>query len=274
MASPDYHFVENESCTLRYWSQGTGPLIFFIPGGNGHGSQFNNIISFLSSKYTCATYDRRGMAGSPTTSPNILSPPQQARDVVAIIKALSFSKAIIFGNSLGGILSFQVAIDHPEICDHVIAHEAPTILILPDSSERFDRTLLLLSLYKEGGLVAAGAAFGSIFVGFDAPDLAAPLPPAPENTKNFFEKEFLIGSTYNPDWRKIVRNGVSVGVLAGERSKDAFYARTTIEQADLLGCLRWVVPGHHAAHEVETKYFAPKLVGFIEALEKKRAEKA
>jgi hypothetical protein len=69
---------------------------------------------------------------------------------------------------------------------------------------------------------------------------------------------------YNTDLRKIVRNQVSVGVLARKRSEDAFYARSTLEQAEILGCPRLVVPGHHAGFEAE---FAPALQEMIETLE-------
>jgi pimeloyl-ACP methyl ester carboxylesterase len=39
---------------------------------------------------------------------------KQARDIAAVIKALGFEKAILFGSSLGGIIGFQFAVDFPE----------------------------------------------------------------------------------------------------------------------------------------------------------------
>jgi hypothetical protein len=56
--NPTYAMVDNEGCDLHYWYQGSGPLIIFIPGGNGIGRQYN-IIEALSNRYTCATFDRR-----------------------------------------------------------------------------------------------------------------------------------------------------------------------------------------------------------------------
>lgn len=35
--NPTKATVHNEDCDLHYWHQGSGPLIVFIPGGNGHG---------------------------------------------------------------------------------------------------------------------------------------------------------------------------------------------------------------------------------------------
>lgn len=270
-STPTYASVENEGCNLHYWYQGSGPLLFFIPGGSGHGSQYNNIMAILSTSYTCCTFDRRGMSSSTLDGPKKpLSPPQQARDMVAIINALGFKKALVFGNSLGGTLGFQLAIDHPEIIDHLICHEAPTIMILPDSTERFERIFVLLQIYRESGLGAAFQAYLPNFKGFNDPGLAQPTPAPPENMVNFLENDFVIGSMYNPDWRKIVRNNVSVGVLAGKRSEDAFYARATLEQEAILGCQRMVVPGHHAGFDVEAEEFAPALREMIERLERGR----
>lgn len=123
--------VQNEGCTLHYWSQGAGPkLILFVPGGNGHGRQFNNIMSFLTSssssspqfsrgntdqQFTCATFDRRQMSSSsrfvnPDDSPpKKLSPYQQARDIRAVVLALGFTKVYcLFGSSSGGIFWISI----------------------------------------------------------------------------------------------------------------------------------------------------------------------
>ena len=163
-ASPTYAFVDNEGCKLHYWHQGSGPLLFFIPGGSGHGSQYNNIMDILSARYTCATFDRSGVSSSILEEPaRPLSPPQQARDIFAVINALGFKKAMVFGNSLGGVLGFQLAIDHPEIVDHLICHEAPSIMLLPDSSERFERILTLQRIAQKEGLQAAFEAYIPVF---------------------------------------------------------------------------------------------------------------
>ncbi|KAF4633147.1 hypothetical protein G7Y89_g4967 [Cudoniella acicularis] len=263
--NPTHAFLTTENCKLHYWYLGSGPLFIFIPGGGGHGSQYNAIMTHLSSSYTCCTFDRRGMSSSvllpnqtsssdsqPTTL--IFSPPQQARDIAAIINTLSLTlfsdsrapKATIFASSLGGLLGFQLAIDHPHLITHLICHEASSPMLLPDSSEHRSYIRIL-----SGGRDDA------------------PASPPVENLMKFFENEFLIASTYNPDWRKIVRNGVNVVVLAGEKSEeeDSWLAKGTVEQQQVLGCERWVVPGHHAGFEVEAEKFALALKEVIERLE-------
>jgi len=71
-------------------------------------------------------------------------------------------------------------------------------------------------------------------------------------------------------WRKVISSGVTVGIMAGERSGDAFYVKGTIEQARILGCERIVSKGHHLAHEVEPEDF---MVGFLEMIRRLKAKK-
>jgi pimeloyl-ACP methyl ester carboxylesterase len=268
--NPTYDTVHNEGCDLHYWYQGIGPLIVFIPGGNGHGRQFNALMAALSAQYTCATFDRRQMSASQVKVNKILSPPQQARDALAVIKALGFEKAIVFGSSLGGIIAFQLAIDYSEVVDHLICHEAPTSLLLPNASELWEWLLSLYEIYKTSGTSAAFVEFEKKFIGFGEDGVPATTSPEPENGVNFWENEFLIAGTYVPDLRRLVERKVSVGLMTAIRSRDAFYARTTLEQEKILGCLRAAVPGHHQGFEVETAEFAPAMLEMLGELESRR----
>ncbi|KAK3901103.1 Alpha/Beta hydrolase protein, partial [Staphylotrichum tortipilum] len=116
--------VHNEGCDLHYWHVGSGPLITFIPGGNGHGRQFFPLMAAFSNRFTCATFDRRQMSASQVPVNKRLSPPQKARDIRAVIAALGFDKATLFGSSSGGIFALQFAHDFPSMVEHVVAHEA------------------------------------------------------------------------------------------------------------------------------------------------------
>jgi len=278
--NPTYATVENEDCNLHYYYQGTGPLITFIPGGNGHSRQFNNIITLLSPSYTCMTFDRRQMSSSKAKTNKTFSHIQKARDVKVLISTMGYKTSIIFGSSLGGIIGFQFAIDFPEMVEHLICHEAPTLMLLPDATAVYEFLRKCWELSKTY-IPAAQKEFDTKFIGFGEPGVPATSGQGAENEVNFWENEFLVVSMYTPDLRKLVLNGTSVGVMAGERSRDAWYARTTIEQEKIinnhpqtpkLGCLRMVVPGHHQGFEVETEAFAPYFVEMIETLEKRREE--
>ncbi|KAI6784326.1 uncharacterized protein J7T54_006371 [Emericellopsis cladophorae] len=233
--NPTIAIVHNEGCDLHYWHQGQGPLLLFVPGGNGHGRQFNAIMAGLMSKFTCATFDRRQMSASQVKVNKRLSPPQQARDIRAIIKALGFHKAIIFGSSSGGIFGFQFAHDFPEMVDHLISHEAGITCFLPDATETYEQLFHLNRVFETEGLEAAAAQFATLLVGYDAEGIPKTVPPEPENVRNFWENEMPSLLGYTPNLLRIKENKTSVGVMRGALCKDAFYARAIEEQAKVLG---------------------------------------
>lgn len=269
--NPANAIVHNEGCDLRYWYQGTGPLITFIPGGNGHGRQFNNMLAALSDKFTCVTFDRRQMSASTVKVNKKLNPPQQARDIRAIIQALGFDKSILFGSSSGGIFAFQFAHDFPEMVDHLIAHEAPTVSLLPEASEVFEWFLHLMEVYETQGLEQAASEFGAKLIGYGDEGIPKTVPPEPENARNFWDNEFPILLGYVPNLWRLKENKTSIGVMRAVRSKEAFFARTPVEQAKILDCPMFVVPGHHQGFEVETEEFLPFFLNMLDTLEKKRS---
>ena len=271
MATLTPSIIHNEGCDLHYWHTGSGPLITFIPGGNGHGRQFFPLMAALADRFTCATFDRRQMSASQVPVNKRLSPPQQARDVRAVITALGFNKSIIFGSSSGGIFALQFAHDFPGMVEHVVSHEAPTTILLPEASEVTDWMVHLLEVRDEKGWEAAGEEFGTQLIGYDDEGIPKTVPPEEGNPRNFWENEFEVLVGYLPNLWRVVENGTSVGVMRGVRCKEAFYARAVEEQAKVLGCPKMVVPGHHQGFEVETEAFLPCLLEMLETLERKRA---
>ncbi|KAK0733065.1 Alpha/Beta hydrolase protein [Lasiosphaeria miniovina] len=262
--------VHNEGCDLHCWHQGNGPLITFVPGGNGHGLQFFPLMAALSDRFTVATFDRRQMSASQTAVNKRLNPPQQARDIRAVITALSFNKAIVFGSSSGGMFALQFAHDFPGMVEHVIAHEAPTITLLPDSSEILEWFLHLMQVYDARGLEQAAAEFRERLNGYDDEGVPAVAAPDPRNREVFWADEFPVLLGWVPNLWRLIENKTSVGVMRGARTGDAFFARTVDEQAKILGCPKMLVPGHHQGFEVETHAFVPYLLDMLDLLEKRR----
>ncbi|WDK19429.1 acetyltransferase/esterase [Colletotrichum graminicola] len=268
---PTMSILSNEGCDIHYWYQGQGPLILFVPGGNGHGRQYNPIITALSDRYTCATFDRRQMSASKAKVNKRLNPPQQARDICAIVKALGFDKTILFGSSGGGILSFQFAIDFPHMVDHIIAHEAPTFTLLPNASEVFEFLYDCLELYENSGLQAAQTQFASKLIGYSDEGVPSTVSPEPSNPVNFWENEFAILLGYLPSLYRIKENNTSIGLMRGTRSRDAWYAQAVDEQEKILECPRLDVPGAHEGFQVELEAFLPYFLRLLELLEEKRS---
>ncbi|KAF6840993.1 alpha/beta hydrolase fold-containing protein (acetyltransferase/esterase) [Colletotrichum musicola] len=272
--NPTRSTVNNEDCDLHYWHQGNGPLIVFIPGGNGHGRQYNPIIAALSDKYTCATFDRRQMSASQVKVNKRMSPPQQARDVRAVIQVLGFDRAIVFGSSAGGMIAFQFALDFPHMVVHLICHEAPTYSLLPNATEVWEFVYRCQELYELGGMEAANPPFAATLLGYDDEGVPRPVAPEPENPKNFWDNEFFVLSLFAPNLLRIREIGTSVGLMRGVRSRDAWYARSTYEQEKILGCPRFDVPGGHEGFQVELEAFLPYLFKMIETLEERSRGKS
>ncbi|KAF9884524.1 hypothetical protein FE257_001712 [Aspergillus nanangensis] len=221
----------------------------------------------MDKKFTVCTFDRRQTNASRVSDPKQMNLAQQARDIISICKALGREKLCIFGNSGGGVIALQFAVSYPEWLDRVIVHEAPTTALLDDSTYHLDRTPMILDTYQKLGPDAAFAAFFTELKGF-AGDGPTGEKPDLDDQKNFWENEFLQFTIYCPDLRRIVKNQVSIATAAGWKSADAFYARTTIQQAEILGCPRFMFPGHHNGYEEEPIPFSEDLINALDSLKK------
>lgn len=272
--NPTRAIVHNEDCDIHYWYQGSGPLIVFVPGGNGHGMQYNAIMAKLSDRFTVATFDRRQMSASQTTNRRRLSPPQQARDILAVMRAVGFETATIFGSSGGGILAFQFAHDFPQHAEHVIAHEAPTMVLVPDAAEWVDWLRDMLELRDREGFEAAQAEFNKILIGYDDEGVPPSALQGSENFENAWTNEVMVFSTYIPNLWRIKDQGTSIGLMRGVRSRDACYARAVEEQAKILGCLKMDVPGHHQGFEAEVEAFLPAFLDMLKQLDERKRDKS
>ena len=262
--------VQNEGCALVYWYRGTGPLLIMIPGAGSQAQAFFPIIPYLCHHFTVVAYDRRQQSGSKIAGPfKPANPIQQARDVVAIMKAMGRTTTSLFANSAGGKIAFQLAVSFPDCLDHVIAHETPSYQFLPDGDDLIDWCCEAHDIYLSQGLAATMAFFRKAFRGFSADD-----PPRsdcePQDWDAFWQYEFMIWLLYCPDLRQIKQKKVSIAVAAGAKSEDANYARSTFPQADIMGCPRLMFPGNHAGFEVEPEVFSKALLDAFEMMEKKK----
>jgi pimeloyl-ACP methyl ester carboxylesterase len=272
MASlPTSGTFNTEGCNLHYWYQGAGPLLVFVPGGNGHGRQYNAIMGILDTHYTVATFDRRQMSASTVQVPqqeyNLVL---QARDIIAVIRAVGFQKASIFASSGGGVIAFQLAVSYPEVVENLVSHEAPTTTLLSaaESTDLMDFFSSMRVIYRNHGPGPTMKAFvDKIMVGMD--DGLPLLQPEAHNVVNQLENESWMGS-YCPDLVKIVDNGTSVAVGFGTKSAHAMFKRTVREQAKRLKCEKVEFPGHHQGFETQPAEFAPVLLALLKRMEDKR----
>lgn len=266
-----YVKVLNEGANLNVWYQGNGPLLILIQGGGGDGARFNSTMAALCQHYTVATYDRRGNAQSTVARPCPLNPVQSARDVVAIIKALGFSKASVFGTSSGGLIALQLAASYPEYLRHTVVHEVPTLaLLIGEKTDRIDEAYVVYETFLEHGAEAALEVFRASGAGRLDPQLKhtytdrpreprAGISRPPHHLDYFFEYEFIPFHIYTPPLAQVRANGCSVAVVQGAESGDKFYARVTSAQAEAMDSRHIIWPGAHAIFVDSPEEFAGSL---------------
>lgn len=103
------HSLDHCGCALSYTIRGEGPPVVFIQGTGLHGGGWAPQVDELSERFTCLTFDNRGMGLSqPVGAP--VSVGQMAQDTLAILDALGWATAHVVGHSLGGLVAQELAL--------------------------------------------------------------------------------------------------------------------------------------------------------------------
>ncbi|MDE0279639.1 MAG: alpha/beta hydrolase [Gammaproteobacteria bacterium] len=107
------HSFSAGGVTMRVVTEGEGPDVVFIPGGDQTAEAYSQQFARLSESFRCISYDPRG-AGETISPPAPWTIADYARDCAAVIDAFCDGQAVVSGLSLGGLVTQQVAIDFPE----------------------------------------------------------------------------------------------------------------------------------------------------------------
>ena len=124
LADPDSKFIELNGLNVHDKQAGTGgPLIVLLHGFASNTDSWRKVVQPLSTLGTVVAYDRPafGLTERPLDEtlrrwpgPNPYGADAQADQLVALIEALGFDKAILVGNSAGGTIAMHTALRHPE----------------------------------------------------------------------------------------------------------------------------------------------------------------
>ncbi|RJL23878.1 alpha/beta fold hydrolase [Bailinhaonella thermotolerans] len=261
--------IRTEGADIVYDYEGNGPLLLMISGGGGAAEHYARISGFLAEHYTVVRYDRRGNSRSTGDTTIDLDMAQQARDAVAVIRAMSGEQAYVFGSSGGANIALQLATDHPDVIRALVAHEGPTSPLLPDADTWLAFAERVHSTFTTEGAEAAFKIFASALVGFDGANPQQARVAAGEMTTNaefFMAREYLPLATFSPDLDTIRRNKVPMVTAAGRESDSAYYARTARIQAERLSCPILEFPGNHLGFIFEAASFATTLRGALDDL--------
>ncbi|MGW3115468.1 alpha/beta fold hydrolase [Streptomyces sp. NPDC001091] len=117
---------------------GTGPVLLLLPGGAGHPMGLGPLTARLAHRFTVVTYDPLGLAHGRLGQPVPDQRPEDWADGADRVLAAVLppgGRGYVFGTSSGGVAALALAARHPERLAHVIAHEPPCALVLPDGAE-------------------------------------------------------------------------------------------------------------------------------------------
>ncbi|GLZ31329.1 hydrolase [Lentzea sp. NBRC 105346] len=241
---------------LYYEVRGKGPLLI-LTGSPMAARFFAPLADALASEYTVVTHDPRGISASVLDDPSQDSTPDlRADDLAALIAALGFANADVFGSSGGGVTGLALVARYPDLVRTLVAHEPPVFEFLPDAAEFRVKNDALIELFHREGVKAAMQRFlGNI--GLDGGDRPEPSERDLADSSRFFAHEFLGTTRYVPDVESLKAARVVVGV--GATSGDQLAARTAHALAERLDSAPVVFPGGHGG-------FLEDPAGFAEVL--------
>ena len=207
---------------------------------------------------TVVTYDPRGIGRSTRHDRSTLHEPRvQAEDLHALVAALGVGPVDVFASSGGAVTSLAWVAAHPEDVRTLVAHEPPTLGVLPDAEEARAAAARVDATYAEKGWghgMAAFVAFTSWQGPFPADFLSEPPDPAafgmPTEDDGSRDDPLLGGASapvtaYQPDVEALRAAPTRVVLAAGTESEGILTWRSTHAIAELLGTEVAVFPSNH-----------------------------
>jgi pimeloyl-ACP methyl ester carboxylesterase len=109
------HFVDVPGGRLFVVDEGSGPPIALLHAGIADQRSWNEMVPLLNAAgYRTLRYDQRG-TGDSTTEDVAFS---RVADLLAVLDGCGVGRSVLVGNSMGGVLAFDTAIEAP---DRVVA---------------------------------------------------------------------------------------------------------------------------------------------------------
>jgi pimeloyl-ACP methyl ester carboxylesterase len=111
--------IDANGTTIAYKRSGKGPPLLLLHGAEADHSMFDAFAPLLADDFTVIAYDQRDSGGTR----NPASPygfEELADDAAALITALGYARANVFGTSFGGVIAQVLASNHPERIDRLV----------------------------------------------------------------------------------------------------------------------------------------------------------
>jgi len=151
-------YFEHEGCSLHYQEYGQGEPLVLLHGLGSSSQDWELQVPELSRQYRVILMDIRGHGRSdkPRDGYQIAT---FSADLLALLEHLQTGPVHFVGLSMGGMIGFQLAVDHPQLLKSLtIVNSAPEVKIKNFSDVRqFAKRWLLARLFS---MQAIGKALG------------------------------------------------------------------------------------------------------------------
>jgi 3-oxoadipate enol-lactonase len=114
--TPQTGYASVENGELYYETVGEGQAILLLHAGVADHTMWEPQLASFSESHQVITYDLRGFGQSRTES----APYSNRQDIHDLLAHLGIDKATLVGNSRGGIIALDFALEHPEILSGII----------------------------------------------------------------------------------------------------------------------------------------------------------
>ena len=166
MTLPAMDRTQINSVELEIRDRGAGEPVVFVHGAMGDECAAVLVEPALAHQYRLIDYQRRGWGNSECLNAP-LSIAQQAADCRAVMHHLGVQRAHLVGQSYGGLILLQMALDTPDAV-HTLALLEPALPSVLFTSPAFGAVMAkAASLYESGDKAGAMDTFGQEVAGAD-----------------------------------------------------------------------------------------------------------
>jgi pimeloyl-ACP methyl ester carboxylesterase len=180
----------------------------------------------LRERFQLIRYHRRGLAGSsPVKGP--VSIAQQAADCAGLLQALGVGPAHVAGQSYGGVIALQLAVDQPALVRSLALMEPAMLFLVPSAQTFLDGAAPVIEAYQRGDKAGAVRGFLESVAGPEAEAILEARVPggwaqAVDDADTFFQVEMPALGEWNLSPELAARIKVPVLYVLGERTWPIF----------------------------------------------------
>lgn len=117
---PDSRFVSLAGMRLHYKRAGSGPAILLLHGSGSSLHGFERVTEFLSSSFEVIRLDLPGFGLTGPRADRDYRVSQYAATVAEFMSALALDRCSLVGNSLGGNIGWNLALDAPARIENLV----------------------------------------------------------------------------------------------------------------------------------------------------------